>query len=219
MMRLLDKEEWKSRWQAWKLRQLLAWKSRWQNLLDQVSWDRLHLFAQSQLVSIGVVAVTLVPIAAQLIVFWYSLYPPTGNNNAKVDAIRFLATDLYVGGLAMLLGKLFVSLACPERIRRFPFREDFLIYSADSRQAQSSLGDRQLTIEAKVLRRAVNSDTHLATWNLSNHSMAGLRAAIAMLFATGTLCVGSFLVYRLFHNTEQTIGMWGIRVLEFFPCL
>ncbi len=180
------------------------------NLLQKVGWSRLYFFSQSQLVSIGIFAVTLVPIAAQLIVFWYSLNLPAEGGGTKIDAIRFLATDLYIGGLVMLAGKLIVSLACPERIQRFPFREDFVIYSADARRAQERLGDKPSSLEDRVMKRAEDAPAHQKSWNDANMSLPRTRGLIAALFIAGTCCVGSFLLYRLFYNTAKTTAMWGI---------
>lgn len=180
------------------------------SLAREISWSRLLQYSQSQLVTIGVLAVTLVPIAAQLLVFWITWTQGVGKEPQGLNDLRFLATELYVGGLAALLAKLIVSLACPERIRRFPYEEDFLIYCAEVRSAQENLGDRTATLADRIAKLGEHASAHQDTWRKANQTSPHLRITAALLFLVGACGVILFLLFRLINNTINTMAIWGL---------
>lgn len=173
--------------------------------------------------TIGTLAVTLVPILAQLLLLNFQLRSIGSGNGSTFDLVEkmrglsfhFLALELYVGGLCLFVGKLAVQLGCPETIARFPYEDDFVVFSASVRAAQSSLDrsrgsdDSNHPLFAVIDCATENAKAHQKAWRKENESRVFLRVVVGILFVAGALGVVGFLCARLLTNAGNTFSVFG----------
>lgn len=198
------------------------------------SWSALYRFARSPVAVYGTYAALLIPLLAHGIVFaehvWLAanIPPPTvpvpggstppGPGLAAVGprAVdwRVFAAEFYVAGLFILIARLITDLFCPDRIQRFPFEDDHLVFIGTIKRAKLDMaeavgeGAPDIAVEVQVVDDLTNlmikerGDPKAANtrWRKDNYSRPLARFVAAGCYAVGASGVVLFLGWRSWEN-------------------
>jgi hypothetical protein len=188
-------------------------------------WSGLLRFSQSQLVVYGTYATLLIPIVAQAMSYAGEIWPPALPSGATRPPAssdtqwRLFALWLYFGGLLLFIARLLTQLACPSRIQRFPYEDDYLILAGEINAAKSAIDGAGKPEEeggdsgaAAALARATaislaSSTATLDAWRRDNRSRRAVRVTTAALYMLGSTGVVAYLSWRAIENIGVVIGL------------
>jgi hypothetical protein len=183
-------------------------------------WSTLGRLVNSQLSRIGAAATIIVPIIFAIIAAISEILVAAGIAIQATDTQilwRFLASELYLGGLLIMFSRFVVDVFCPDTIQRYPTKEEYVAAAATYRNAICELNRQMSQVDEgdkAVLARLVDAISRqeytaneiTKNWESQNASATAARIVAGLLFYLGGALILIFLAARLSHNMKLVLG-------------
>jgi hypothetical protein len=182
-----------------------------QKIAKYFYWNLLLKYSRTQTVNLASITSFSIPFLAQLIDYINRTYDIDLVNSELV-----LAQGLYISGVLILAAKLLVELFCPERIKRFPYQDDHLVFHGEVREAQETIkrclselkSTETLSYTASLIKNRVQNSAGITEkWDSDNQSLFFVRSITGTLFCLGFLGMGTIFFDKFISSISSVFSL------------